>query len=279
MHTAFCYTTIPDFLDGGAPSAVLPYKVPPRLGLIDDSPDRWRSLRARIAQLNTTGEKDTAFKLVFFTRHGQAIHDLGKSKYGNEAWDTYWSLIDGDEELIWGCDPGLTDAGKAHAAMIRDAWTAEIQAGLPIPESLYCSPLRRALETHDIIFGSLVPPDQRTTLIDVYSAADTPAIVGALARKYSPRSLRPPWRLILLRTSEELWQRDGIETSEDVSEQARIVLDRIFRDPATYIAVTAHGRIIAGFMRCLGVPSGVLPTDGIYSVLIKAVAAVSEPLQ
>lgn len=51
--------------------------------------------------------------------------------------------------------------------MIRDAWTAEIQAGLPIPESLYCSPLRRALETHDIIFGSLVPPDQRTTLIDV----------------------------------------------------------------------------------------------------------------
>ncbi|KAJ7695326.1 hypothetical protein B0H14DRAFT_3530187 [Mycena olivaceomarginata] len=264
MHAAFCYATIPDFLDGGAPSAVLPYKVPPRLGLIDDSPDRWNSLRARIAQLNMTGEKDTAFKLVFFTRHGQAIHDLGKSKYGNEAWDTYWSLIDGDEELIWGCDPGLTDEGKAHAAMIRDAWTAEIQAGLPIPESLYCNPLRH----------------QRTTLIDRCRR-----LCGGHTcdRRGSRTGILSAFPLSAMEADftedEELWQRDGIETSEDVSEQARIVLDRIFRDPATYISVTAHGRIIAGFMRCLGVPSGVLPTGGIYSVLIKAVAAVSEPLQ
>ncbi|KAJ7815792.1 phosphoglycerate mutase [Mycena olivaceomarginata] len=234
MHTAFCYTTIPDFLDGGAPSAVLLYKVPPRLGLIDDSPDRWSSLRARIAQLNTTGEKDTAFKLVFFTRHGQAIYDLGKSKYGNEAWDTYWSLIDGDEELIWGCDPGLTDAGKAHAAMIRDAWTAEIQAGLPIPESLYCSPLRRALETHDIIFGSLVPPDQRIMLIDRCRRLCGGHTCDRRRSRTEILSTFPSSAVEADFTEdEELWQRDGIETSEDVSEQARIVLDRIFRDPAT----------------------------------------------
>ncbi|KAJ7897834.1 hypothetical protein B0H13DRAFT_2337721 [Mycena leptocephala] len=73
--------------------------VPPRLGLIDDSPHRWSSLRARIVQLNVAAEKDTTFKVVFFTRHGQAIHNLGRFKYGNEAWDTYWSLIEGDGVL------------------------------------------------------------------------------------------------------------------------------------------------------------------------------------
>ncbi|KAJ7312643.1 phosphoglycerate mutase [Mycena albidolilacea] len=251
MHAAFCYTTIPDFFDGGAPSAVLPYKVPPRLGLIDDSPDRWSSLRVRIAQLNMTGEKGTVFKLVFFTRHGQAIRD-----------------------------PGLTDEGKAHPTMTRDAWTAEIQAGLPIPESLYCSPLRRALETHEIIFGSLVPPDQRTTLIDHCRRLCGGHTCDLRRSRTEILSAFPLSAMGADFTEdEELWQRDGIETSEDVSEQARIVLDRIFRDPATYISVTAHGRIIAGFMRCLGVPSGVLPAGGIYSVLIKAVAAVSEPLQ
>ncbi|KAJ7695584.1 phosphoglycerate mutase [Mycena olivaceomarginata] len=244
MHTAFCYTTIPDFLDGGAPSAVLPYKVPPRLGLIDDSPDRWSSLRARIAQLNTTGEKD----------HSVQTSVLHSTRPG----DSYWSLIDGDEELIWGCDPGLTDAGKAHAAMIRDAWTAEIQAGLPIPESLYCSPLRRALETHDIIFGSLVPPDQRTTLIDRCRRLCGGHTCDRRRSRTEILSAFPSSAVEADFTEdEELWQRDGIETSEDVSEQARIVLDRIFRDPATCV----------------------LPTGGIYSVLIKAVAAVSEPLQ
>ncbi|KAJ6559824.1 phosphoglycerate mutase-like protein [Mycena capillaripes] len=280
MHAAaFCYTTIPDFLDGGAPSAILPYKVPPRLGLIDDSPDRWSSLSARITQLNMTAEKDTAFKLVFFIRHGQAIHDLGKSKYGNEAWDAYWSLIDGDGELTWGRDPELTDAGRAHAAIIRDAWTAEIQAGLPGPESLYCSPLRRAMETHEIVFGSLVPPDQRTMLIDRCRRLRGGHTCDRRRSRAEILSAFPSFAVEADFTEEdELWQRDGVETSEDMSEQARIVLDRIFRDPATYISVTAHGRIIEGFMRCLGVPSGAPPIGGIYSVLIKAIAAASEPV-
>lgn len=57
--------------------------------------------------------------------------------------------------------------------MIHDTWKAELQNGLPLPESTYCSPLRRALETNEIIFGSLLSAGQRTTIIDVCQATLT----------------------------------------------------------------------------------------------------------
>jgi hypothetical protein len=75
--------------------------------------------------------------------------------------------------------------------------------------------------------------------------------------------------------NDELWQLDG---GDIAAGQARSVLDTIFSnsttcmclisavssrdDEETDIAVTAHGRIIAGIMGCLGVFSGVLPHGG-----------------
>ncbi|KAJ6584204.1 hypothetical protein B0H10DRAFT_2096245 [Mycena sp. CBHHK59/15] len=126
------YTAMPGFFhDFGAQSPIQPITnaVPRRFGLID--------FRAHIQRLNGSARSNEHV----------LQDDLGKLKYGQEAWDMDWSLIDGDGDLTWGNDPSLTDAGKRHAVEIQVAWMAEITSGIPFPESVYCSPLRRATET------------------------------------------------------------------------------------------------------------------------------------
>jgi len=51
-------------------------------------------------------------------------------------------------------DPLLTPIGKDQARTIQHAWSIETSFGLPPPHRRYCSPLSRALDTCDIIFGT-----------------------------------------------------------------------------------------------------------------------------
>ncbi|KAJ6567992.1 histidine phosphatase superfamily [Mycena vulgaris] len=275
MQGNFRYRAVPGLFDIRIPN--IGSQVPPRLGLINDSANRWIKLRTFIEELNATAGFNTSFKVVFFIRHGEAIHDLGKSKYGHEAWDTYWSLLDGDGELIWGRDPALTAAGRAHATAIHEIWTTEVQAGLLLPERLYCSPLRRAMETNHIIFGSLLPVDQRTTIVDRCRRLRGGHTCDRRRSRAEILTSFPASEVEAAFTEhDELWQLDGVDTPAGAAAQAQIILDNIFSDPATHISVTAHGRIIAAFLRNPGVCADVLPTGGVYPVLIEAVASIAE---
>jgi len=51
-------------------------------------------------------------------------------------------------------DPLLTPIGKDQAHAIHREWSNETSSGLPPPHRRYCSPLTRALDTCDIIFGT-----------------------------------------------------------------------------------------------------------------------------
>lgn len=46
-------------------------QLPTRLGLIDDSDDRWTSLLSQIDRLNASDGDGASYKLVFLGRHGQ----------------------------------------------------------------------------------------------------------------------------------------------------------------------------------------------------------------
>ncbi|KAJ7144240.1 histidine phosphatase superfamily [Mycena epipterygia] len=257
MATNFSYRAIPGFFD----VAKVTSAISPRLGLIDDSPNCWNNLRADVARLNA--DPNTSVKVIFFIRHGEAIHDLAKIKYGHEAWDAHWSLIDGDDDLIWGQDPALTAAGRAHAGIIHDIWKAELQNGILLPDNTYCSPLRRALETNEIIFRSLLPVDQRTTIIDSCRrirgghTCDRRRSRTEIISSFPASAVEPGFA-----EQDELWRPDGTDTPAGAAEQACAILNKLFHDESADISVTAHGRIIAGFLSCLGVSSGVLRTGG-----------------
>lgn len=101
-----------------------------------------------------------------------------KEGYSNAAL-SHWSKLNGDGELVWGPDAQLTPLGGLQAEEARRAWQKELTCGMPVPEKLFASPLRRALETWRITFDGnedtqILPPEQRRVLIlEVSSLAHT----------------------------------------------------------------------------------------------------------
>lgn len=49
--------------------------------------------------------------------------------------------------------------------MAHEAWKAELQFGIPLPEKLYCSPMSRALLTSAITFENLLVEERKKGVI------------------------------------------------------------------------------------------------------------------
>ena len=64
-------------------------------------------------------------------------------------------------------DPSLTPKGEGQAEEAHAAWQKELQFGLPLPEKLYCSPLTRAIRTHQRTFDGLLPEGRKTVIVEV----------------------------------------------------------------------------------------------------------------
>ncbi|KAJ7644855.1 histidine phosphatase superfamily [Roridomyces roridus] len=276
--STFSYQTIPGFFaqDDRLADPIAIGAVPPRFGLIDESETRWSSLLDKLRELN--GADDTAsYKLVFFGRHGQGYHNVAESKYGTDAWDDYWAMLYGDGETTWGPDPELTTLGKAQAATAHAVWVQERAAStpIPLPETQYCSPMTRALDTHMITFEGVTTI--RALVLEncreEYGAhtCDQRKTRTQIAGAFPSVDIEPG-----LTEVDELWTAKR-ETFEHVVRRARAVLDRIFGEvdgEALFVSVTAHGGIINAFLNVLGRERYPLPTGGVLPVVIKATRAL-----
>jgi len=246
--------------------------LPPRFGLLDDSPDRWTKFKSEISTLNLEAPSGTLYKVFFLGRHGEGYHNVAEAKYGTKAWDEYWAKLDGDGELLWGPDPDLTDIGTGQAAMAHALWKAEIAADLPLPEKLYCSPMTRALRTHSITFNGIIVNDNHKTVILENCREEYGDHTCDKRRNRSFIQSAYPHFEIEESFSEEdqLWTSER-ESAEHVASRAKDVLDRIFNtDTEQFISITAHGGIINAFLRVIGRQHYALPTGGLLPVVIKS---------
>jgi broad specificity phosphatase PhoE len=57
----------------------------------------------------------------------------------------------------------LTELGISQASRAHDAWKEELTFRMPLPDKMYCSPLTRAIRTHEITFRGIVPESERST--------------------------------------------------------------------------------------------------------------------
>ncbi|RPD62745.1 phosphoglycerate mutase-like protein, partial [Lentinus tigrinus ALCF2SS1-7] len=256
--------------------------LPPRFGLLDDSPDRWEKFKARIDALNAAASPGSQYKVFFFSRHGQGFHNVAEAKYGTEVWDDHWSKLNGDGELVWGPDPDLTQLGIDQAKAAREAWATERAFGIPLPERHYASPLQRALRTfHETFVGAefldgIAPPPPCTILEYLREESGEHT-----CDKRSPRSViaeKFPSSIYDFEEgfSEEdtFWNADEREIKAHVTVRARQVFDRIFSsDKETYICISAHSGIINGFLRAMHNPRPQygLVTGGVLPLVIQAV--------
>lgn len=103
----------------------------------------WKELYDSIPQDTDTYH----YKLVVLARHGQGYHNAAVLRYGQEAWDSYWSLLDGDEYGEW-LDAKLTPLGKKQVQDTGDKVLLPIVQELNmLPHVFFSSPMRRCLET------------------------------------------------------------------------------------------------------------------------------------
>ncbi|CAL1713864.1 unnamed protein product [Somion occarium] len=277
------YSTVPIFFAQDDPNAD-PSTIgalPPRFGLLDDSEDRWKTFQSAIGCLNAEAPGGVSYKVCFLGRHGEGWHNVAEAKYGTEAWDAYWSKLDGDSEITWGPDALLTPLGETQALQAREAWKSEIPKGIPVPAKFYSSPLRRALDTWKETFGlrsndAVLDKSKRTVLIlencrEQYGVhtCDRRSTLSSLVTIYPP-----PTYVFEEGFAEEdpLWQKDEREPKPHIAERARAVLEVIFREPDIYISITAHSGFFNGVLAVIGRSDYALPTGGVLPVVVKRTA-------
>ncbi|KIK96134.1 hypothetical protein PAXRUDRAFT_826291 [Paxillus rubicundulus Ve08.2h10] len=246
--------------------------VPPRFGLKDDSDDRWEKFKGKIEMLNSSEQPTTQYKVIFLGRHGQGYHNVAMAKYTTQCCVRSWTRLDGNGELVWGPDPALTDLGLEQARDANRAWKEELAYKIPLPEKLYCSPLRRAIKTNQLTFEGLLEPGLKTTIVEIIREKNGVSTCDKRRRRSEIQEDFPEylWEDGFAE-EDETWDADIRETPRELDCRATKVLDMIFdKDEELVISITSHHGFIDAFLRvCVHRPWD-LPTGGIIPIVVRA---------
>ncbi|GAA5850732.1 hypothetical protein JCM3766R1_000188 [Sporobolomyces carnicolor] len=244
-------------------------------GLIDTSKERWSRFQTDIDRLNEASDSHTSYKVFFVARHGQGWHNVAESKYGSDAWNNHWSMKYGDGNLTWGPDPELTPLGRSQARRMNAAWKKEIQAGVPLPAKLYSSPLSRAALTLDLTWKDLLIDNGDVTPLFVEHLREVIGVhtCDQRSRKSNLKQQFPSFDFdIPFSEHDQLWDPDFQESPKQQALRIQQLLNRIFAtDPSQYISITAHGGVIASFLRVVDHPKVSVSPGGMIPVVVKAV--------
>ncbi|KAF9553216.1 phosphoglycerate mutase-like protein [Agrocybe pediades] len=249
--------------------------IPPSFGLLDHESGNWTRFLDTLSAMNKEAP-GVSYKFFLLSRHGQGSHNVAEAKYGTEAWDDYWSTINGDGELTWGPDPKLTNLGILQAEEACKGWETEAAAGLPHPDRRYCSPLSRALHTCSIMFKNVYPDNKRPVVVwencreDIgLHTCDKRDTKSYIASAFPDFVIEDGFT-----EEDELWHATLRETAAEITARARGVIDRIFREDgdAPFISITAHGGFINAFLAAVGRDIYPLPTGGILPIVVKRTA-------
>lgn len=161
MTRSYKFSTVTGFFKYDSADGVGLPAVAANFGLRENT--TWAELERTLAELNFQGRihDGSSYKLLYAGRHGQGFHNVAQSKYGNDAWDNYWSELTTDGTLVWGPDARLTPLGIQQAHDVNDGWMKFRQQSdsPPLPSKLYSSPLSRALSTMEISYNNLLLQD------------------------------------------------------------------------------------------------------------------------
>ncbi|MCJ1338970.1 hypothetical protein MMC09_004259 [Bachmanniomyces sp. S44760] len=235
---------------------------------------QWQRFEAEVDRLNRQSPKSVVYKVLFLGRHGEGFHNVAERKYGTEAWDTYWSKLDGDGTLTW-ADAHLTETGIKQAHIAGHFWAEEIkEEKIPLPEGYYASPLDRCLTTATITFQGLDSPAEyefRPVVKELLREVNGVHTCDQRSPKSEIQRRHPKARFESSFTEkDELWQPDERETDAKVDERLKRLLDDVFEnDHASFVSFTSHSGAIASILRVLGHRKFPLVTGAVMPVLVR----------
>lgn len=235
----------------------------------------WQRFAHHLVQINAAAPARTSYRLLFLGRHGQGYHNVAEDYYGTEAWNCYWSILDGNGTVTW-ADARLTKLGVRQAEEVREFWQKMVdEEEIQVPESWYLSPLDRAIETADVTFRAL---------LESHDKEYKPKIVKELLRenngihtcdrRSTKTEIKESWPDYQIEKGftekDELWRSDVRETRISHEARMRRLLEDVFEhDQSTWISMTAHGGTIKRILEAIGHRDFALQTGGVIPILVK----------
>ena len=158
-------------------------------------------------------------------------------------------MLNTDGEIVWGPDPHLTPKGEEQARAVNFAWKAQIQDNVPVPRSLYSSPLRRSADTLNITWSDILlnPSDESQQAIVPTIKENFRETIGIhTCDKRSDKSViqseKPGWKFENMFTEhDELWNDKYMESEGQHALRVQAVLNELFvEDGSSVIGITSH---------------------------------------
>ena len=169
---------------------------------------------------------------------------------------------------------------------------------MPLPQSLYSSPLRRAAATLDITFGDIVLSKGVRPVVSLYRfsqsyrlstlsttrfntnpqiketlresiglhTCDQRSSKSLIAREFPNFDFEPSFT-----EHDPLWDAIYQETESQEAVRLRLALNEIFAtDASTFIGITAHGGVIGAMFRAIGKKRFPLNTGGFVPFVVSS---------
>ncbi|KAN0066845.1 putative phosphoglycerate mutase [Elaphomyces granulatus] len=263
----------------------------PRLGLIERSYETdgiameidgtgndkmpWERFRDYVDHLNGQNAASTTYKVLYITRHGLGYHNSFESKVGRDMWNNHWSHVDGDGQVVWS-DSQLNGDGIKQVETLGQFWSDAVSNEMiPLPGTIYTSPLARCLETTRLVFTKIFE-EQRAQFRPIVKEFLRELLTDHTCDRRSTRSWieeNYPNYVIEPGFSEEdtLWTGGRWETMDEHTTRKQRVLEEIFStDENAFVGLTVHSYAISAILRAVGLTEFRVREGSSIALLVRA---------
>lgn len=176
------------------------------------------------------------------------------------------------------------DAGKNQAKSLAQFWIDGARKdGIPVPGSIYTSPLARCLETTKLVYTPIMAERGRSLQPCVKESLRELATDHTCDRR-SPRTwIEQNYPEYVIENgfpdSDVLWRADATETSEEHATRKQKLLEDIFEnDDSPFISLTTHSYALSAILSVLGVPQFRVGEGVMVPLFVKAEKMVQTPV-
>lgn len=163
-------------------------------------------------------------------------------------------MLTGDGEITWGPDPYLTPLGESQARAVNIAWKRQLEEGVPLPQVLYSSPLRRAADTLNLTWHDMLiktpPGSSAAHILPIFKEQWRETIGLHTCDQRSDKSTtaaeHPGWLFEdTYSEHDELWNPTYQESSGQQALRIQQALNELFaRDSSMFVSITAHSGVM-----------------------------------
>jgi broad specificity phosphatase PhoE len=169
----------------------------------------------------------------------------------------HWSHLPGNGEVTWE-DAHLVDEGIEQARILGQTYASAFSEDqMPVPESIYTSPLTRCLETTKLVFepgmkqqGAPFRPIVKELLRERLTdhTCDKRSSKSWITQHYPDYVLEPSFA-----EDDRLWTGGRWETNDEhVARKQRVLEDIFVSDKNSFVALTTHSYAISAILEVVG---------------------------